>query len=257
MLGLCHFDRMLYTTEMRYGTGSQEFTYRVAVYSIADQDNVTLLDTLDLDSAGYPSVDHKSGQVYIPCDSGVYVVKCDGVKLSHVTTLSCVGSLCGVAVVSSDTLYVCKGSEWFQCDTPYLVDVSQDRVTGKLKSLQEMSRAGCPGDVAVLGDTVLVQYGNCTLVLYPHGIQGAGQLLRLPPYMRVVGGLTTDHHSNFLMVAPEDHYVHVLDITGKLTHNIPIPRNNSNKEPQVCTVVEGQVWVGYDNGDILVMSSPQ
>ncbi len=195
------------------------------------------------------------------CGRGVCVVKNDGVKLvSYVKTLSCVKNIGAVAVVSSDTLYVCKCSSQDKCDPPWLVDVSRDRVIGKLKSLQEMSVAGYPDGVAVLGDTVLVKYGNCGLVLYPHGIQGVGQRLRLPPDMQVVGDLTTDYHSNFLMVAHKHHYVHVLDITGKPTHNIPIPPWNRDKYaryPQACTVVEGQVWVGYSNGDILVMSSPQ
>ncbi len=249
--GMCYHSGRLYTVEERWEDGSDR--HRLAVYSVTDQDTVTLLDTLDLEGyASHPRVDRQSGRVYIPCeDHGVCVVRYDGSKLVPVTTLRCVGEagrLHGLAVVSTDTLYVCDMDSRTVC----LIDVSQDRVTHRLqrpwevrgKTLQIMQI------IAVLGDTVLVGYTS-NLVIYRHGVPTPRKVIPRPQGLRNVLGLTTDHHSSFLL-CDGSMYVYVLDISGNLTHTIPIP---GYRKPQDCTVVGEQLWVGCSNGDIIVMSS--
>ncbi len=208
---------------------------------------VTLLDTLDLEGEAWdPHVDRQSGRVYIPCGhSGVCVVRYDGSKLVPVTTLRCVRDAHRLAVVSTDTLYVMD----FATVTVCLVDVNQDRVTSRLQPPGEVGDEG-PYNIAVLGDVVLVNYACPYLVIYQHGVPTPGKLIPLPQGLGEVTGLTTDHHSSFLLC--DSRSVYVLDISGNLTHTIPIP---GNREPLDCTVVGGQLWVGCSKGDIIVMSS--
>ncbi len=223
----------------------------MAVYTVTDQDTVTLMGILDLEGTyiWQPRVDLQSGLVYIPCGSnGVSVVKYDGSKLVSVTTLRCVAKAVSLAVVSPDSLYVCDGDS----ETICLVDVTQDKVTARLQAPQGVVR-GSPCHIAVLGDTILVAYGGEDLVLYRHGVPTLGQLLPRPQGLVFVHGLTTDHHSNFLLMDRSINTVNVLDISGNLTHTIPI---SGYRAPWDCTVVEDQLWLACDyNGDIIVMSS--
>ncbi len=241
---MCYDNWRLYTVEER----KEDESYRLAVYSVTDQDTVTLLHTLDLEGDAWdPRVDRQSGQVYIPCQSrGVCVVSYDGSKLVPVTTLRCVGRADSLAVVSTNTLYVCDRVS----GTVYLVDVTQDRVTATLQPPQEV-RGKEPHYIAVLGDTILVGYGY-NLVIYRHGVPTPGKLIPRPQGLESVTGLTTDHHSSFLASDAESDTVYVLDVGGNLTHTIPIP---GDRKPGDCTVVGGQLWVGCWNGHIIVMSS--
>ena len=155
-----------------------------------------------------------------------------------------------LAVISPNTLYVCDWASNCVC----VVDVTLDRVTARLHNSGE-ERADWPYHTATLGDTILVRYNN--LVMYQHGISVPIAFPRRPLGLRDVFGLTTDHHCNFLLVGSDStestaYMVYVLDISGNLTHTIPIP---GNREPRDCTVVGGQLWVGCNNGDILVFSS--
>ncbi len=242
---MCYYSGRLYTVEARRKDGS--YRHRLAVYSVSDQDTVTLLDTLDLEwGPRHPRVDRQSGQVYIPSeDHGVCVVRYDGSKLVPVTTLRCVGYVYNLAVVSTDTLYVSEMAS----NTVCLIDVTQDRVTARLQPPQEV-RGQMPGNIAVLGDTVLVMYGN--LVIYRHGVPTPGKVIPRLQGQKAVSGLTTDHHSSFLLCDRRSRSVYVLDISGNHTHAIPIP---GDRVPWDCTVVGGQLWVGCINGDIIVMSS--
>ena len=244
---MCYYSGRLYTVERRWENGS--YRYRLAVYSVTDQGTVTLLDTLDLEGdARYPHVDRQSGQVYIPCEyHGVCVVRYDGSKLVPVTTLRCVGNAVSLAVVSTDTLYIC---DWAS-NTVCLVDVTQDRVTVTLQPPREV-RGQMPGHIAVLGDTVLVSYDGPNLVIYRHGVPTPGKQIPLPQGLNFVCGLTTDHHSSFLVCDQYYKSVFVLDVSCSHTHTIPIPRD---RVPWDFTVVGGQLWVGCATGDIIVMSS--
>ena len=242
---MCYHSGRLYTVERRW----EDRSYRLAVYSVSDQDTVTLLDTLDLEGrARHPRVDRQSGRVYIPCGSrGVCVVRYDGSKLVPVTTLRCVRDAGSLAVVSTNTLYVC---DW-DSETVCLVDVTQDRVTARLQPPREV-RGERPSHVAVLGDTVLVMYAGPKLVIYRHGVPTPGKPIRRPQGLKSVYGLTTDQHSSFLVSAGWSHTVSVLDISGKLTHSIPI---HGNRMPRDCTVVGGQLQVVCNNGYVIDLSS--
>ncbi len=243
-MGMCHYSGRLYTVEGRDGVGS----YRLAAYSVTNQDTVTLLDTLDLgEGVGDPRVDHHSGRVYIACGpSGVCVVRYDGSKLVPVTTLRCVGTADSLAIVSTNTLYVI---DWDKM-TVSLIDDTQDRVTTRLQLPQELTDTP-PDNISVLGDTVLVGFDE-TLVLYRHGVPTPGKVMPRPQGLKYVTALSTDHHSSFLVSSGRSHTVSVLDVSGNLTHTIPIP---GDRQPRDCTVVGEQLWVGCDNGDIIVMSS--
>ena len=241
---MCYYSGRLYTVEKR--KEDRIYRRRLAVYSVTDQDTVTLLDTLELEGdARSPRVDHQSGRIYIPCRyNGVCVVRYDGSKLVPATTLRCQGIADSLAVVSTDTLYVRNSN------TVCLVDVIQDRVTARLQPPREVGDKWS-SNMAVLGDTVLVAYDD-TLVIYRHGIPTADKLIPRPQGLRTVNALPTDHHSSFLVCDQDSRSVYVLDVTGNHTHTIPIP---GDMKVHDCTVVEGQLWVGGNTRDIIVMSS--
>ncbi len=246
---MCFYSGRLYTVQRRHSMYKNwSYRMRLAVYSVMDQENVTLLDTLDLEGiARDPCVDHQSGHVYIPCGTGgVCVVRYEGSRLIPVKTLRCVVAL-SLAVVSTNTLYVC---DWVH-DAVFMVDVTQDRVRGRLQSPPEVW-GDTPYSVAVLGDTVLVVYGGPSLVTYQHGVPTPGKVI---PRLQGLGyeyRLTTDHHSSILVTDHVSSTVAVLDASGNLTHTIPIPGDRKAKD---CAVVWEQLWVGCANGSIIVMSS--
>ncbi len=141
-------------------------------------------------------------------------------------------------------------------NTACQVDATQDRVTARLQEPQGVEDMG-PTYIAVLGDTVLVVYTGIfdlgkKVVMFRPGVSISGKVLPRPEGMGDVSGLTTDHHSSFLLVGVRT--VYVLDISGNLTHTILafIP---GYRLPWDCTVVGEQLWVGCDTGDIIVMSS--
>ncbi len=245
--GICYFSGRLYTTEglKQYGRPGR---YRLAVYSVSYQDTFTLLDTLELKGIGYeqPRVDRQTSRVYIACSrSGVYVVRYSGSELVLVTTLSCVRNAYGLAVASRDTLYVCD----MESGTVCLVDVIQDRVTDRIQKPHGVSRRK-PDGVAVLGDTLLVVYGGDSLAILRHNAPTPDKALGKLEGLVFARGITTDHDSSFLVT--NKNTVYVLDISGNLTHTIPIPEG---REIRDCTVVGEQLWVGCEDGHIIVMSS--
>ena len=255
--GMCYFSGKLYITG--YEGPSR---YSLSVYSVPNVNNCKLLCSLFLNSTVFkPCVDRHSGLVYIPCDShGVYVVRYDGRKLVHVTTLRCGGDAVSLAVVSSNTLYVCDRANQTVC----LVDVTQDRVTARLQPPLEVRdmrvhiptfqplgalRDMCVCNIAVMGDNVLVLYEGRNLVIYQHGVPTPGKVLPWPQGLKHVRSLTTDNHFSFLLCG--DDTVYVLDVIGNLTHTIPLFRCT----PWDCTVLRDQLWVASNSGDIIVMSS--
>ncbi len=245
--GMCYFSGRLYTIEAR--RKGRHNSFRLAVYSVTDQATIILQDTLDLDEPVYkPRVDRQSGQVYISCGPhGVCVVRYDGRKLVRVATLSKdMGSAISLAVMSQDTMYV--GEEYTY--TVYLRSATQDRDIASLK--EPWKERKWPNGIAVLGDTILVGYEDHDLALYRHGVSTPVKKLPQPPGLDDVSGLTTDYHSSFVLAGRDSDTVYVFDITGKRTHNIPIP---GNRRLWDCTVVERELWVGCYDGDIIVLSS--
>ncbi len=106
---MCYYSGRLYIVE-KVMVPKGNMSYRLAVYSVADENNIALLDTLALKGPVWqPRVDHHSGQVYIPCQPhGVCVVRYDGSKLIAVTTLRSLKKPARLAVLSTDTLCVCE-----------------------------------------------------------------------------------------------------------------------------------------------------
>ncbi len=249
MQGMCYFSGKLYI-----GTGGT-----LQVYNVDNQDNITLLDTLHMPGLKHPRVDHQSGRVYIPYRGhGILVVKYDGSKLLRVRTMRCVQDVSSLAMVSPDTLYVCDNNS----ETVCLVDVTTDRVTQRLQRPQRVPQYQ-DNYVAFLGETLLVYHKNPSrptlssrltmkLVIYRHGASTPGKVIPNPQGMDLVNRLTTDNHSSFLLIHSFKRSVYVLDISGDVTHTIPII---TDSEPVACTVVRGKLWVGCSNGDIIVMSS--
>ncbi len=252
---MCYFSGRLYLV-----TGRRN---KLQVYSVNDQDTITLLDTLHMpDLLDTPRVDRQSGRIYIACyGDGVFVVKYDGSKLLIVTTLRCVKDVTSLAVVSPDTLYVCDENSKTIC----LVDVIKDRVIQRLQKPLEVHQYidTCS---AFLGDTLLVCHKLCSmtkspsksssfstpLVIYRHGASTPGKVISPPKGVSWVGGPTTDNHSNFLLIGGHPLSVYVLDISGGLIHTIPIFAGSRLID---CTVVGEKLWVGCENGEIIVMSS--
>ena len=262
VVGMCYCSGRLYTIEGTVVLPKRRLVvYRLAVYSVSDQDTVTLLDTLDLNGfAKQPRVDCNSGRVYIPCrNRGICVVRYDDSKLVPITTLTCVWGACSLAIASPDTLYVC---DWVSVCLVN-INVTSDRVTDKLQRPRGIT---CyPWHIAFLGDTVLVNYGAADLVIYQHGAPTPGKVILRPQGLESVIGLTTDHHSSFLLscrttacshsdsLLPDDapRRVYVLDVSGNLIDTIYTHRG---KRQEDCTLVGKQLWVGYENGYIIVMS---
>ncbi len=242
--GMCYFSGKLHIV-----TGLERYTLQV--YSVNDQHTITLLGTWHMPvGLGQPRVDHQSGRVYIPrYADGVLVVKYDGSKLLIVSTLRCVRDVSSLAIVSPDTLYVFDNNDQTVC----LVDVIHDRVTWRLQ--KPRSRYFRKWKVAFLGETLIVghRYGD-SLVKYRHGASTPGKVINSRQRMCWVGVLTTDNHSSFLLIGGVSsiYHVYVLDISGDLTHTIPIV---TDSEPVDCTVVGKKLWVVCDNGGIIVMSS--
>ncbi len=253
IVGMCYFSGRLYTTESCGDIDEVgDDRYRVAVYSVNDQENVTLLDTLDLEVLPIRlCIDRQSGQIYFSSEyRGIYVMRYDCSKLVTITTLRCVKSPLDLAVVSPDILYVCDSYS----DTVCLVDVTRDRIITRLQHPEDALTAPYPFTIAVVGDRVLVGYQNDSLFIYRHGVTTPDTAL---PSLHLQGlefitSLTTDHHSSFLLVDEASNTLFVLDISGNVTHTISVPGNG---KPGDCTVVEGQLWFACENGNIIVMSS--
>ncbi len=232
------------------------------VYSVIDQDAITQLDAMKLERGGWdPRVDHNSGLVYVPGGPfGVWVIRYTGEKLVPVKELKCVENAQSVAVVSTGILHVCDRETESICQ----VDVNRDMVTARLKPppgvgnyLKEYKRRY---RLAILGDTALVVFEGFNIntpkyivSMFSHtgmrSVPTPGKLLPQPKELGPLHCLTTDHHSSFLLT--DQSTVYVIDANGNLSHIIPIP---TDRTPQACTVVLGQLWVLCTNGDIIVMS---
>ncbi len=82
----------------------------------------------------------------------------------------------------------------------------------------------------MLGSTVLVYYGNNTLVIYRGGSSTPGQVLLAPTKLQKVSSITTDGHSNFTVTekASGSYDAYSVDRRGRLHHRIQ-PYNHGKK----------------------------
>ena len=224
----------------------------LSVYHIQrDSGDITLLDSMQLGMAGamlpstLPRVDHHSQRVFLPGDRGVTVARLNGDRLVIERELTCVKCPISVGVMSPDTVYICD----LISDSVSIVDVRDDSITSALNNPEEMQHEQ-PHDVAVLGDSVIVNYYEGPLVVYH---QGSPDPVRVVP--QPVGlsprSISTDRQRHFLITDWSTDTVFVVEVDGTLRHKINI---NTFSKIVDCAVVNRQLWVGCQNGDIVIMS---
>ena len=191
-----------------------------------------------------PCVD-SSHRVYVPCgESGVRIFRClDGRLLPARDPLRCVRDACSICVNTADTVFVCDRDTESVC----LVNVSTDTVIRRLeKPAQEQNS---PYHISVLWQTVLVCYDYTTLVIYRTDSPTPGRVLQTPEGLGRVISITTDCQSSSFLVT-DQHSVYVL--SDKLIwHRI----YTGDRLSHDCAVVQSQLWLGYNDGDISVLTS--
>ncbi len=247
-------DDSLYVVEGLQQLGKA--SYSLAVYRVhSDSGDITWLHSETVLEMGYsplflsPRMDRHSRRVFIPCpDNGVTVVHLDGDRLERESTLTCVKYAVSVDVMSPDTVYV--GDK--DSNSVRVVDITDDRITATLETPDTVGDEP-PYSLAVLGDSVMVCYGKCTLVIYRHGSCTPVRVIPHPRGLRDVTAISTDCRSNYIVTDYEIRSVFIIDANGELCHTVNIPHTDS--EPWDCAVVNQQLWVGCNNGDIVIMSS--
>ncbi len=221
------------------------------MYQVSGQ-GLTLLDTVTVEMfSRYPRVDGHSQQVYIPrvYSRGVSVFSWKDNRLISQPTLECVGRCLSVGVMSSHTLCVCDVTS----RSVSVVRVTDDTVTARLSKPEEV-RDKRPARTAVLGDSVLVEYEGDNLVVYENGVSSPGTMVTWPAGLQSalsVYGMSSDGVSRFLVCDYKSKAVVTLDVSGKLCDKINV---DIDSEVCDCTVVDGKLWVGCNNGDIVVLS---
>ncbi len=248
LYGLCYCNQRLFTVEERDVSCSM---FSLCMYQVTGQ-GITLLDTVTLEKYSlYPRVDGHSQQVYIPHGpyrSGVSVVNWEDNQLTTQPTLECVGVCYSVGVMSPHTLCACdRGS-----GSVSVVSATNDIVTTRLSKPEDV-RDKKPDGTAVLGDSVLVLYGD-NLVVYENGVSSPGTMVTWPAGSQSVSGMSSDGVSRFLVCDRKRKAVFTLDVRGKVCDKISI--NTDSWQVRDCTLVDGKLWVGCLNGDIIVLSPP-
>ena len=217
------------------------------MYQVTGQ-GLALLDTMALEEGLLPRVDGHSQQVCIPGGllfPGVSVVRWEDNRLTTPRTLECVGKCYSVGVISPQTLGVCDSDS----RSVSVVSVTDDRVTATLRK-PEVVEDETPDDTAVLGDSVLVRYGS-SMVVYENGVSSTGTMVPTPMGLQSVYSMSSDGVSRFLVCDEESNTVFVLDVKGKLCDKINI---DTDSRVEDCKIVDGKLWVGCYNGDIVVLS---
>ncbi len=215
------------------------------MYQVSRQ-GLTLLDTVTVEKGLCPRVDGHSQQVYITRapNRGVSVFSWEDNRLTPQPTVKCVGVCSSVGVISPHTLCACDSN------SVSVVSVTKDTVTARLSKPEEV-RDKKPQETAVLGDSVLVWYGGRNLVVYENGVFSPGVMVTWPAGLQRVWGMSSDGVSRFLICDESSKAVFTLDVSGKLCDKINIDTGSSVRD---STVVDGKLWVGCDNGDIVVIS---
>ena len=210
---------------------------------------LTLLDTVTVeDSSWYPRVDGHSQQVYIPhglYSRGVSLVSWEDNRLTPQPTLKCVDECNSVGVMSPHTLCACDRDS----RSVSVISVTDDTVTARLSKPEEV-RDKEPWRTAVLGDSVLVRYEGDNLVVYENGVSSPGTMVTWPAGLQSVWGMSSDGVSRFLVCGGDSKAVWTLDVSGKLCDKINVDTDSVVD----CTVMDGKLWVGCYNGDIVIMS---
>ncbi len=251
LVGLCYSEDRLYMVERP--EESDRYNYKLAVYRVqSDSGHITRLDTLTGlgkgDWSQCPRVDRHSRRVFIPCwDSGLTVARLDGDRLVRERTLPCVRYAVSVDFMSPDTLYVGDRAS----GQVHVLDVRNDRPRSRLRK-PFAAKDKRPYRLAVLGDSVMVGYGNSILVVYRHGSPDPVRVMSYPGGLEEVTSVSTDFHSNFIVTDRGKKSVFVVDASGKLRHTLNIGTDSWTVD---CAVVNRQLWLGCLDGDIVIMSS--
>ncbi len=245
LYGLCCADNRMYCVEHL-----EDRTDWLTVYDMSDSEDgsLSLIDKVEVGNVPLlcrPRVD-SSHRVYVPCgESGVRVFRCqDGRLLPAIDPLKCMGNAECICANTADTVFVGDRHTKSVC----LVSVSTDTVIRQLETKQ-----GIPYHayhVSVLGQTVLVCYGDNALVTYHSDSPTPGRVLQTPKGLGKVESITADSHSSSFLVT-DWHSVYAL--SDKLIwHRIYI----DVRVLQDCAVVQSQLWLGdYFHGDIAVLTS--
>ncbi len=259
MRGLYYSDNFLFVVEW-WEEESDKASYSLAVYRVnGNSDDITLLDHLDLETdecPGCPRVDRHSQRVFVPChDNGVTVARMDGDSLVREGTLTCVSDAHSIDFMSSDVVYVCDRS----ISSVHVVDVRDDRITSTLEWPDTVWSDFSP-TLAVLGDHVLVSSSVCyehdTLVLYRHGTIEPVRVIPSPGGLWNVTAISTDHHHNFIVTGTNSKLyatetsLFVMGLSGELHHTL----DDDSWNIVDCAFVDGKLWVGCENGDIVIRS---
>ncbi len=220
----------------------------LCMYQFSGQ-GLTLLDTVAVED-GYmfdPRVDGHSQQVYIPRGGyRVSVVSWEDSRLAPQRSLECVGDCYSVGVLSPHILLACDQTS----GSVSVVSMRDDTVTALLKKPEALSD-NKPWDTAVLGHSVLVMYKGFNLVVYENGVSSPGAMVTRPAGLQSVSSMSSDGVSRFLVCDGKSNAVFTLDVSGKLCDKINVA---TSSEVWGCTVVDGKLWVGCEDGDIVVMS---
>ena len=242
--GLCYDDNRLYCVE--HWTTESSLFY-LTLYEIGAHE-LNLLDTVALGHdlwycrpRGYTQT-----HVILPCREGVRVYHYDDRHLVVARELKCVREAWGVAVKDMDSVFVCDSDSKCVC----LVNMDTDTITRRLQKPRQV-RNEIPWHLAVLKDTVLVCYGENALVTYSNYGRASGHVIETISELVQVSSVTTDNHSNFLVTEYGSGCVFVIDERGKLQTKV----DSKNWGLRDCGVAQSQLWLGYDDGHIDVMTS--
>ncbi len=253
--GLCHSNGHLYVCDCKKEPEGS-YKYSLAVYRVHSNRDITLLDRLTLftdDQSWYlhPRVDCHSGRVFVPGrGQGVTVARLDGDRLVREKTLTCVREAISVDVMSPDTVYIGDRGR------VHVVAVRDNRIMLTLEKPDPVDQYERPCRLAVLGNTVMVYYGNFTgaLVVYSHGSPVPVREIPFPLGLENVSAISTDCRRHFLLAYYPTSSVFVIDASGNFCHTVNTDTHSHNTLID-CVVVNKQLWVGTMFGDIIIMSS--
>ncbi len=176
LFGLCCEDTKLYCVE-RYREDRRCCLTVCDINGTLDG-RLKALDRVEVRGADLhcrPRIDTISHRLYVPCETdGVRIFHCEG-DLTAMGKLTCVKDARSVAVYKTNQVFVCDSAT----RSVYLVSVSQDRVMRRLDKPQQVGDTE-PRHVSVLGETVLVCYGDNTLVTYRSDSSTSDQVLQTP-----------------------------------------------------------------------------
>ncbi len=229
----------------------RERTKWLTVYDMGDAEDgiLSLIDKVALEDVpwpGHPRVDG-SHRVYVPCGMfGVWIYRCqNGCLRLDSGPLECVRDARCVCVNTADTVFL---GDW-DTKSVCLVNVSSDIVIRRLEKPAQVR--GLPLYMSVLGPTVLVCYKEkvSTLVTYRSDSLNPGRVLQRPEDS-IITSITTDSHSSSVLITGWYGYVYVLD-DKLIWHRI----YTGDRGLMECDVVQSQLWLGYENGDIAVLTS--